>query len=73
MAQQKLLIETKNKHVTLYSLPSCTLVCYASEPLPTAASEKICNGPYVIDSLLESCILFEQKTAGDWGLLVPTG
>lgn len=61
MVQQKLLIETKNKHVTVVSFsffmyPS---VISPSEPLPISASKKICIGPYVIDSLLESCVLFE--------------
>lgn len=60
MAQQKLLIETKNKHATLFTFPfSCTRCDNPSEPLPISAYEKIRSGLCVIDSLLESCVLFE--------------
>lgn len=61
MAQQKLLIETKNNHVTHFTFPfCCSLWNIPLSPFPISASKKIC--PSDIGSLLESCVLFEQKT-----------
>jgi len=64
MSQQKVLIETKNKRITVFVLTfPFALMSYPQWAPPSLQQVKnYCSGPYVIDSLLEAWVLFQPQT-----------